>query len=234
KFMLLELLAAGLVVAIYAPLAARLQRGDPPRGAWDNTFEVLLTFVREQIAKPGLGEHDADKFVPFLWTIFLFILFNNLFGMLPFLGSATASIFVPLGLAIWVFFAIHGSATAKMGFWHYAQSMWPHIDLPVPANWLMGGFIFILEVFGVLVRNMVLAVRLFANMFAGHMVVATILIFIFMARHLAPALWGTITVSSVAGIVALDLLELFVAFLQAFIFTFLTSLFMGMALHPQH
>lgn len=91
-----------------------------------------------------------------------------------------------------------------------------------------------IEIVGVLVKNMVLAVRLFANMFAGHMVLATILIFIYMAKELHPGMWSMITGASVFGILALSLLEIFVAFLQAFIFTFLTSLFMGMALHPQH
>jgi F-type H+-transporting ATPase subunit a len=94
--------------------------------------------------------------------------------------------------------------------------------------------IFVLEWVGVLVRNIVLAVRLFANVFAGHMVLATLLIFIYMARNADPLLWGGIAISSVFGILALSMLELFVAFLQAFIFTFLTALFLGMALHPQH
>ena len=84
-----------------------------------------------------------------------------------------------------------------------------------------------------------LAIRLFANMFAGHMVLATILLFIQMAANIFPGflgelLWGTVTVSSVVGILALSLLELFVAFLQAYIFTFLSALFMGMAMHPSH
>jgi F-type H+-transporting ATPase subunit a len=234
KFMVLEVIAALLVCAIYIPLARRLQRGQPPRGAWDNTFEALLTFVRNEIAKPNLGAHDADRYVPFLWTMFLFILFNNLLGLFPFGGSATASITVTAVLALCVFFAIHGSAVAKMGFVHYLETLWPHIDVPFPLGYVIKPVIFVIEVVGVLVRNGVLAVRLFANMFAGHMVLATILIFIFVARNTTPALWGVITVSSVLGIVALSLLELFVAFLQAYIFVFLTSLFIGMAVHPQH
>ena len=93
---------------------------------------------------------------------------------------------------------------------------------------------------GLLVRNLVLAVRLFANMFAGHVVLATILIFIFVAwraveaEHLNAGMGWTITILSIFGQVALSLLELFVAFLQAYIFTFLTSLFVGMAVHPEH
>jgi len=145
-----------------------------------------------------------------------------------------------VALAIIVFFAMHGAAIAKMGFGHYIGSMWPHIDVPFPLGYIIKPFIFFIEWFGVLVRNMVLAIRLFANMFAGHMVLATILIFIYSAgmaveaHRLSTAMWSTITLSSVLGILALSLLEIFVAFLQAYIFTFLTALFMGMALHPAH
>jgi F-type H+-transporting ATPase subunit a len=284
KYMVLELIAAGLILLLYIPLARRVASGAPASGPFWNAFEVLLTFVRDQIAKPNLGEDIADRYVPFLWTLFLFILFNNLLGMFPFLGSATASIYVTGALALIVFFAIHGSAILAMGSdphfghghhdhepghghgdghdqvhdhrhgdrehpaagtanpalvivlgsWRYLKSLWPQIDLPFPANLAIQLLVFIIEIIGILVRNGVLAVRLFANMFAGHMVLATILLFIAMAANLNPALWGTITVTSVLGIVALSLLELFVAFLQAYIFTFLASLFMGMAITPQH
>jgi len=233
KHMFLELIAAGLVVAFYVPLARRMQSGDLPVGWRENAREVLLTFIRDDIAKPAIG-HDADKYVPFLWTIFLFILFNNLLGMIPFLGSATGNISVTFGLALCVFFAIHGSGIAKMGFRHYVSSMWPHIEVPYGMGYVLKPMIFVLEWMGVIVRNAVLAVRLFANMFAGHVVLATILIFIYLAGTSHPALWGGVTVLSVLGQVALSLLELFVAFLQAYIFTFLTSLFMGMAMHPAH
>jgi F-type H+-transporting ATPase subunit a len=94
--------------------------------------------------------------------------------------------------------------------------------------------IYVIELFGTVIKAIILAVRLFANMFAGHLVLATILIFIYTAATASVALWGTVTVASVLGIVALSLLELFVAFLQAYVFTFLTALFMGMALHPEH
>src|SRR5262249_5384245 len=159
---------------------------------------------------------DADRFVPFLWTLFLFILFNNLLGMLPFAGSPTASIYVTGALALCVFFAIHGSATAKMGFWHYLKSYWPQIEVPFMMGIVLKPLIFVLELNGALVRNLVLAVRLFANMFAGHMVLATLLTFIALAGGVSFALWSTITVSSVLGMVALSLLEIFVAFLQAY------------------
>jgi F-type H+-transporting ATPase subunit a len=234
KFVILQIIAALLVGAVYIPLARKVQSGGVTHGAYGNFFEVLLTFVRDQVAKPGLGEHDADRFVPFLWTLFLFILFNNLLGLVPFGGSATGSIFVTLGLAIVVFGYMHANGIAKMGLKHYVLSLWPNFDVPFPLGYVIKPLIFVIEWFGAIVRNVVLAVRLCANMFAGHMVTATFLIFIWMARSVPVGLWATVTVTSVAGIVALSLLDLFVAFLQAYIFTFLTALFMGMALHPEH
>lgn len=235
KFMVLELIAAGLVLAIYIPMARRMQKGEPPRGAWDNAFESLLTFIREDVAKPAIGEHDADRYLPFLWSLFLFILFCNLLGMLPFAGSPTASIWVTGALALCSLFAIHAAAVAKMGLVPYLKSLWPHLDIPIPvAGFLIKAMICVIEVLGVFIKSAVLAVRLFANMFAGHMVLATIMLFIVLAANALPLLWATITVGSVLGVVALSFLELFVAFLQAYIFVFLTALFMGMALHPSH
>jgi F-type H+-transporting ATPase subunit a len=284
KFMLLELLAAGLLIAIFIPLCRRAVAEGLPKGAWWNFFESFLSFVREGIAKPALGEHDADKFVPFLWTMFLFILLLNLLGMIPFMGSPTASIWVTGGMALISFVMMHGAAMVKMGVGKYFTSMWPHIEivpnpwrrpgdhghghhdhghghddhghdhahdepLPQPSTkdvilWGVGsafGFglslmIYVIEMFGTVIKSFVLAVRLFANMFGGHMVLATILFFIYAVGNAGASylLWGGVTFASVMGVVALSLLELFVAFLQAYVFTFLTALFMGMSLNPEH
>ena len=240
KFMLLELLAAGLIVVIFVGLAKRVENGEPAAGTFWNAFESLLTFIRDEVAKPTLGEHEADKYVPFLWTMFVFILFCNLLGMFPFLGSPTANIYVTGGLATCSFLLLHGAAIAKMGVIHYLQSLWPKIDVPTMfgLGTLLGLaikiMIFGIELFGTVIKSGVLAVRLFANMFAGHTVLATILFFIVQAKNAGMLLWGTVTAASVAGVIALSLLELFVAFLQAYIFVFLTALFVGMAVHPEH
>jgi F-type H+-transporting ATPase subunit a len=234
RYMVLELVAAALVMAIYIPLARRIQRGDPPKGAWDNAFESVLTFIRDEVAKPNLGEHDADRYVPFLWTLFLFILVNNLLGMLPWMGSPTANIYMTGALAAMVFCVIHGSAIAKMGLFHYIASLWPHMDVPYGLGFVLKPMIFVIELGGTVIKSGVLAVRLFANMLAGHSVLAVILGFVVTSVGAGILLWTSITVASVAGVVALSLLELFVAFLQAYIFVFLTALFMGMAMHPQH
>jgi F-type H+-transporting ATPase subunit a len=279
KFMVLELIAAGLILAIYLPIARRARDGTLPRGWFWNAFESLLTFIRKDVVRPTLGEHHAEKFVPFFWTLFLFILFNNLLGRFPFLGSPTASIWVTGGLAVCAFAMLHGPAMFDKGFFGYFRSHWPHIEIvPFPGRpaghgghghghshgdevhasapaepvawhrWLTWGagalfglvlsvMIFTIEMAGTIIKSGVLAVRLFANMFAGHMVLATILLFIYQAGKAAGGvtpLWSVITLGSVLGVVALSLLEIFVAFLQAYIFTFLTALFMGMGLHPQH
>ncbi len=228
KYKVLLVLAALLIIAIFVPLAARIRSGDAPHGRWWNLWESLLTFIRDQVAKPNIG-HDADKYVPYLWTLFLFILICNLFGMLPFMGSPTAAIAVTLPLAAATFLFIHGSAVAKMGFTHYLQSYIPHLDVP-----FLGYFIAALEIVGNCIKGVVLAIRLFANMFAGHVVLASILMFIIMVRDQGPVLFWGVTSVSVLGVIALSFLELLVAFLQAFIFTFLTAIFLGMAVHPQH
>jgi F-type H+-transporting ATPase subunit a len=248
KFMLLELIAAGLIAAIFIPLARRAARGGPPKGAFWNAFESLLTFIRNEVAKPTLASHhehgqghghhhpddEVDQYVPFLWTIFLFVLFCNLLGMLPFMGSPTASIWVTGALALCSFVMMHGAAIAKMGFGHYVKSLWPAMEVPLAIGIFLKPMIFVIELLGTVIKAGVLAVRLFANMFAGHMVLANILFFIVLVGNESVALRAGVTVASVLGVVALSLLELFVAFLQAYIFVFLTALFMGMSLNPQH
>jgi F-type H+-transporting ATPase subunit a len=235
KFMILELVAAIVILIIYVPLARQLQSGEPARGLWQNTFEWPLTFIRDEVARPNLGEHDADRYLPFLWTMALFILVCNLLGMIPFAGSPTASIYVTGALALCSFIAIQIAAVAKLGLFPYLKSLWPHLDIPIPvAGFIIKLLIFVIELVGTVIKSSVLAVRLFANMFAGHTVLAVIMLFVVMAANATLGLWVSITVSSVLGVVALSLLELFVAFLQTYIFVFLTALFMGMALHPQH
>jgi len=244
KFMLLELVAAALILAIFIPLARRARDGSLPKGKWWNAFESLLTFVRNEIARPNLGEHDADKYVPFLWSVFLFILFCNILGLLPFLGAPTASIAVTGGLALFSLLMIYGTAILKMGFAHYVKAQWPHIEVPY-VGWFFSLFIFVLEQISTLIKCGVLAIRLFANIFAGHMVTVSILLFIYQvgvytqvylgqAGGGGAAFYSGVTLITVLGLAALSLLELFVCFLQAYVFTFLTAIFMGMSLHPEH
>ena len=114
KYTLLMLFAFAVVAAIYIPLAKKIQTGDAPTGTWWNLFEAVLTFLRNEIAKPYIGK-DADRYVPFVWTIFLFVLFCNLFGMVPFMGSPTASFTVTFVLAMFVFVFIHIKSIQQFG-----------------------------------------------------------------------------------------------------------------------
>jgi F-type H+-transporting ATPase subunit a len=234
RFMILEVIAAVLVIAIYVPVARRAQSGEPPRGFFWNAFESILTFLRDKVAKPYIGEHDADRFVPLLWTMFLFILFCNLLGMVPSCASPTASLSVTGALAVVAFLTIHGTAVAQQGLGGYIKAHAPHVEGPFLMRVLLVGMIVGIELMGHFIKAFVLAVRLFANMFGGHTVLAVILLFIVMAKDAALFLFWPITIISVLGVTALSLLELFVAFLQAFIFVFLTALFLGSAMHPHH
>jgi len=245
KFMLLELIAFAIIVAIFLPAARRIAKGGVPRGRLTHGVEAVLLFIRDQVAVPTLGEHESKRFLPYLWSLFTFILVVNLLGMIPFLGSATASIAVTAVLAFVSFCVIHyNGIKAAHGFGHYLHTFQVKIErdsaiLKILAPIIELG-IFFLEVLGAFIRGIVLAVRLFANMLAGHTALFVILSFIAMIgvaaeKGQADSFWFfVITPLSVLTITALSVLELFVACLQAFVFVFLTSTFLGMALHPEH
>ncbi len=180
RYMIIEVLVAVVIIAIYVPLARRIATGQPPKGLWWNFFEELLTFVRDKIARPaivgegglsqgahgeeghGHGEHDhdghghdhhhddpvkiMDQAVPFLWTIFLFILLCNLFGLVPLLGSPTASIYATAALALMSFVVQHGLGVYNKGFVGYLQSLWPPMEMPFVLSLAVKPLLFFLEV----------------------------------------------------------------------------------------
>jgi F-type H+-transporting ATPase subunit a len=232
KFMVLELVAAALMLLIFLTLARRIRGGGPPKGLFWNFFEVMLVFIRDEVARPSIGKHDADRFLPFLWNMFFFILFCNLLGILPWSGSPTGALTVTAALAGITFCAVVGTGVGKFGVAGFFKSLVPHMELPKAMALVLVPMIFIIELVGLLIRHIVLAVRLLANMFAGHLVLAVILGFIAIGADHFSFSWLGITTASVLGSAALTLLELFVAFLQAYIFTFLSALFIGMAVHP--
>jgi F-type H+-transporting ATPase subunit a len=230
KFMVLETVVALVMIILFIWVAQNVASAKPPRGRVWNLFEAFLVFIRDQIARPAIGKHDADRFVPFLWTIFFFVLFCNLIGMLPWTGTPTGAMGTTLALALVTFGVVVGSGMAKLGPVNFWKAQVPHMDLPKPIAMIVVPLIFVIEVVGLLIKHFVLAVRLLANMFAGHLVLSVILGFI--AAALPPLLWWGVMPASVLGAVALNMLELLVAFIQAYIFTFLSGLFIGMAVHP--
>jgi F-type H+-transporting ATPase subunit a len=232
RFMVTELLAAVLVALVVIPLARHAARQHVTRGWFLNMFEAIALFIRDDVARPAIGGHGADGFLPFLWTAFFFVLFNNLLGLIPGLASATGNINVTGVLALMTLGTVILAGMREMGAAGFWVGIVPHMDVPGPIKLFLWPLMFLIEVAGLLIRHIVLAVRLFANMLAGHVVLAVILGFILMAWNLATWQWGVITAGSLLMVVALSLLELFVAFLQAYIFTFLSALFIGSAVHP--
>ncbi len=236
RFMITEVIAAILLVLVLIPDARHAARRPVSRGPFMNTFEAMILFIRDQVARPAIGGHGADAYLPYLWTVFFFVLFNNLLGLIPGMASATGNINVTGVLALMTLGTVLLAGMRELGAIGFWVRIVPHMDVPKVMMVLLWPLMFLIEVAGLVIRHIVLAVRLFANMFAGHMVLATILGFIFVVGNSVgmSALWVGVSVASVLGVVALGLLELFVAFLQAYVFVFLTALFMGMSLHPEH
>lgn len=230
KFMVLEVVGALIVAVVFIGIAKRIKSGEPPKGKFWNLFEAMLLFVRDQVARPAIGKHDADKFMPFLWTIFFFVLICNLLGMVPWAGSPTGALATTGALALITFMTVVGAGMVKMGPVGFWIGQVPHMDLPLPLAIVLKPMIFVIEVLALFIKHFVLAVRLLANMMAGHLVLAVLIAFIAAAWSSA-AIWG-VAPASILGATALSMLELFVAFLQAYIFVFLAALFIGMAVHP--
>lgn len=231
RFMVMELVAAVLVIAVIVPVVRHISRNYVSRGRFANMIEAMLLFIRDDVARPAIGGHGADRFLPYLWTVFFFVLFNNLLGMIPGGASATGNINVTAALALMALATVIMAGVKELGFVGYWVGIVPHLDVPGLLKPFLWGLMFFIEVTGLLIRHIVLAVRLFANMFAGHVVLAVILGFILMAY----SNWWTLVLvapASIGGVICLSLLELFVAFLQAYIFTFLSALFIGAAVHP--
>jgi F-type H+-transporting ATPase subunit a len=237
--MLMLLVSAGLLLLV-VPVVAR-GRGVVPRGAY-NFFEAILQFLREEVARPALG-HATDKFIPFIWTFFFLILTANLLGMIPIGpmagvidehvlghigGTATGNLSITLGLGLCAFFLIHIGGMREKGVGHY----WHEFFFGHSPIWL-APLMIPLEILGAVVKAFALSIRLFANMIAGHIVVATLVIFAAIGLQASGAMLG-VTAAGLLGAIAISLLETFVCFLQAYIFTFLTTLFIGMAVQSEH
>jgi F-type H+-transporting ATPase subunit a len=181
------------------------------------------------------GAHPADKYLPYVWTCFFYILFCNLLGAIPALGSATGHLSVTVPLALTTLFVVIASGSMELGFVKFWKSIVPSMDLPWWIAPPLIILIWIIEFIGLLVKHIVLAMRLFLNIMGGHTVIGVILSFIALAGAAdfsIPLLYWVITPASVLGQVAIGMLELFVAFLQAYVFAFLTTLFIATAVHP--
>ncbi|RKH52523.1 F0F1 ATP synthase subunit A [Corallococcus llansteffanensis] len=193
-----------------------------PRGTAANLFEMLVLFVRDELAIKNIGKEEGPRYVPYLLTAFFFILFMNLLGLFPWMASATGNIAVTCGLALCTFFVTQVAGIRAAGVGGYLK----HLTGGV-APWLWPIMIPV-EFLGLFTKPFALTIRLFANMLAGHIVIFFLLGLIFMLRNPAVAL---VSVPFAFGIY---LLELFVAFVQAYVFTMLSALFIGMSVAMGH
>lgn len=229
RLMVIEVVAAVLVFVVFTAVARRLKSTEAPRGRLLNLFEAMIQFIRVDVAKAVIGKKDGAKYAPFLLTVFFFVLACNLLGMIPTLGTPTGDFAVTGTLALIVFFVVVKAGIEKFGPGGFVLNLVPSMDLPPLMKVFLLPLIFLIEVVGFLIKHFVLAVRLFANMMAGHLVLAVIVAFI--GATAGSLVHYMVIPASVLGATAISALELFVAFLQAYIFTFLAALFISSATH---
>ncbi|MGE0392694.1 MAG: F0F1 ATP synthase subunit A [Vicinamibacterales bacterium] len=232
---------AGILLLALVPTIVKRRRkaagveGLVPTGGL-NVIEFLCAYVRDDMARPVLGEH-TDRFIKYIWSLFFFLLTVNLLGLIPIPavsslfgthlgGTATGNIWLTATLAVITLgmMVING---LRYGGKHYIAHF-------CPGPLVMAPLLVPVEIIGLIAKVFALAVRLFANMIAGHIMLAVLLSFIMMAGASSAGMGYGIGAIVVVSSVAINLLELFVAFLQAFIFTFLSVLFIGMSVNVHH
>lgn len=227
------LISIALLCWIFLSIARKYKDGPlkAPKGL-QSLMEPLILFIRDDVAIPSIGEEKYQKYFPYLLTLFFFILFNNLMGLIPiFPGGAnlTGNIAVTAMLAIITFFITNISGNK-----HY----WIDIFNPPGVPWWLKipiPLMPIVEFFGVFTKPFVLMIRLFANITAGHIIVLGFMSLIFIFGAMSPAIGYAVSPVSVFFYIFMGLLELLVAFIQAFVFTLLSAIYIGMATaEPQH
>jgi len=220
--------AAVLVLLLFFGLARRRAGEAVPRGL-RNALEVLILFIRDDVARKSIGP-GADRFVGYLLTTFFFILTCNLLGLVPGMATATGNISVTASLAILAFLVIQFGGMREHGPLQHMKNLVPH-GLPL---WLVP-IMFCLELLSMFIKPFALCIRLFANMMAGHVVILAFISLIFiLGATFSPAVGWAASPVAVGFALFVHLLELLVAFLQAYIFTMLTAQFIGMSVHPAH
>jgi F-type H+-transporting ATPase subunit a len=226
------LVSAVLLLWIFLSIANRYKKNalQAPKGM-QSLLEPLILFVRDDIARPCIGEDRYAKFMPYLLTVFFFIFINNLMGLVPFLpggANVTGNISVTLTLAIITFVII--TFSTNKGYWGHiinAPGVPWWLKIPIP---LMP----VVEIIGVITKPVVLMIRLSANITAGHIIALGFVSLIFIFGKMMPAAGYGASVLSVTFMIFMSLLELLVAFIQAYVFTMLSALYFGMAKVEHH
>jgi len=223
---ILEVIAVFLAFLIFynvGRLGGRLER---PRGAFQNAFESVVLYVRDEMVYKVMPKEHADKLMPLFLTFFIFILFCNLLGLVPLpgvAGVATSNFAVTTALASITLFMIIFGGMYILGPFKFWANIVPH-GLPK----IMVPLMFVLELLGILIKSFALTLRLFANMIAGHLVILSFFGLVYVLQSYF------VLVPAVAMAVFVVLLEVLVAFIQAYVFTFLSIIFISMAICPEH
>jgi F-type H+-transporting ATPase subunit a len=234
---------AALIVCLIIPRALKKRAGTDEIGrlvptGFGNAIEGICSLLRKHLAEPALGRY-TDRFVPYIWSVFFFILTCNLLGLIPLAtwtkpltghalgGTSTGNVWITGTLAATTLAMIVGNGLRLHGM-NYVKHFFMG---PFPISILIA----VLEMIGLVAKSFALCMRLFANMVAGHVLLAVLLGFIGVAATaLGTGVALVISIPVVLGSVAINFLELFVAFIQAFIFTFLTTMFIGQAVNIHH
>jgi F-type H+-transporting ATPase subunit a len=227
RHLVFMLLAALLCLAIFIPLARAAVRRGPEKApsGFANAMEALILYFRDEVVRPNIG-HGADGYTPFILTIFFFIWFMNLLGLTPLGVTATGNLSVTAALAIIAFVATEIAGMRALGPVGYAGTIfYVPKGLPAALKPVMLLIMTPVEFAGKLTKPFALAVRLFANMMAGHTLILAVLGLIFVYQGFG------IAGGSVVIVTVIMILELFVATLQAYIFAMLTSVFIGLIRH---
>ncbi len=223
--MLLALLIFVLImVGIAKKYHTGIGRKHAPTG-FQNAIETVIIFIRDEVAKPNLGHEKYIKYMPYLLTVFFFILINNIFGLIPGSANVTGNIAFTVVLGVISFFVILFSSN---------KHFWSHIFNPPGVPFGIKLILVPVEILGVFIKPFALIIRLFANMVAGHIIIICLISLIFIFGQLnAGAGWGA-SPFAVAVTVFIYFIEILVAFIQAYIFTNLTAVFIGLAREEPH
>ena len=212
-------LAAVLLIVSATLVSRSVRRREVPSG-FSNMIEAMIVFVRDEIAVANMGPGGL-RYMPYLLTTFFFILLMNLMGLIPYGASATGNLNVTAGLAIIAFFMIQGAAIKSQGLGHFLA------HLTGGVHWSLWPIMIPIEILGLFTKAFALCIRLFANMTGGHIVIVSLIGLIFLFKSYL------IAILPAGFVVGIMFLELFVAFLQAYIFTMLTALFMGLGMQQE-
>jgi F-type H+-transporting ATPase subunit a len=229
-FMVLAAVLVFLTMFLAGRSLKRQRAGERAPKGFAAAIEGLVLWVRNDIAIANIG-HDGAKFAPLVMTLFFFILYANILGLLPWGSAATGNLAVTGALAILVFLVVEISGFIKLGPGGYLRTIFPKVPgLGGAGGAVMAVAMAPIEIIGKLVKPFALAVRLFGNMTAGHFVILSLFGIVFLFGQLGVWSWG-IGIVTAALVTGFMMLELFVAFLQAYVFALLTAVFIGLMQH---